>query len=272
MNLETYERLQPNTIVDGILFNLPNRHCEWRVQTIYTKEPDTIAWIRSLPAGEVFYDVGANIGLYTLVAAQRGLSVFAFEPEAQNFALLIRNLAMNSFAKDTVVAFPLCISDGQFVDTLRLSSLMPGGSCHSFASDLNYKMQKKEWAYKQGSMGMSLDALVFEIGLPQPDHIKVDVDGFENKVIYGAARTMERVKSILVELDSGNSEHMEIKARLEGLGFLTDPVQIDAARRKEGAFVGIGNIIFTRPPGEEHGRKALPEVGEIPTELHSHVE
>lgn len=262
MDLATYERIQPNTIVDGILFNLPNTHCQWRVSTIYTKEPDTVAWIRSLPAGEIFWDVGANIGLYTLLAAKQGLSVFAFEPEAQNFALLIRNLAMNSFAKDTVVAFPLCISDGQFVDTLRLSSLMPGGSCHSFASDLNYKMEKKDWAYKQGSMGMSLDALVFEIGMPQPDHIKVDVDGFEDKCVAGATRTLEKVKSILLELDSSNSKHMEVVSWLEGLGFVTDTSQINAARRKEGPFTGIGNIIFKRPEHasatEEHSGAVQP--------------
>jgi|SoimicMinimDraft_17_1059745.scaffolds.fasta_scaffold09570_1 FkbM family methyltransferase len=247
MNLEEYERIQPNTVVDGLIFNLPNRHVQWRVETMYTKEPDTVEWIRSLPAGEVFYDVGANIGLYTMLAAKQGLRVYAFEPEAQNYAVLIRNLAMNKFPKATAVAFPFCLSDGQFVDTLRLSSLTPGGSCHSFASDKNYKMVEKEWAYEQGSVSFSLDSLIFEIGMPQPQHIKVDVDGFENKVIYGAARTLENVRTILVELDSGNSEHMEIKARLEGMGFVTDDAQITAARRADGPFKGIGNIIFKRP-------------------------
>lgn len=249
MNLEEYERIQPNATVDGLIFNLPNRHCEWRVQTIYTKEPDTVAWIRSMKPGEVFYDVGANIGLYTMLAAKHGLQVFAFEPESQNFATLIRNLAMNRFSKGQAVAFPFCISDQERVDTLRLSSLIAGGSCHSFASDLNYKREEKQWAYEQGSVAFSLDTLVHELQLPQPMHIKIDVDGFEDKVLKGGERVLDHTQSVLVEMDSNNPDHMGWKAIMENHGFLVDKEEYEAARRKEGAFAGIGNIIFRRPAG-----------------------
>jgi len=249
MNLEEYERIQPHAEVDGMKFYLPNRHCEWRVQTIYTKEPDTVAWIRSMKEGEVFFDIGANIGLYTLLAASRKLAVFAFEPESQNFGVLIRNLALNSFTKAQAVAFPFCISDGERIDTLRLSSLIAGGSCHSFASDENFKREEKQWAYEQGSVSFSLDALVFEIKMPQPAHIKVDVDGFEDKVLRGATKVLENTKSILVEMDSANTHHMEWKRELENQGFVVDETEMLSARRSEGPFVGIGNIIFRRPVG-----------------------
>lgn len=249
MSLEEYEKLQPNATVDGLLFNLPNRHCEWRVQTIYSKEPDTVAWIRSMTTGEVFYDIGANIGLYTMLAVKHGLRVFAFEPESQNFAVLIRNLAMNSFSKDQVCAFPFCISDQERVDTLRLSSLIAGGSCHSFASDANYKREEKKWAYEQGTVGFSLDTLVYELAMPQPTHIKIDVDGFEDKVLKGAERVLDHTQSVLVEMDSANAFHMEWKQSLENHGFLTNEEEFSAARRTEGAFAGIGNIIFRRPVG-----------------------
>lgn len=248
MNIEEYERIQPNATVDGMQFYLPNHHCEWRVQTIYTKEEDTVAWIRSMASGGVFYDIGANIGLYTMLAAKQGLSVFAFEPESQNFAVLIRNLAMNKLTKSQAVAFPFCISDEQRIDTLRLSSLIAGGSCHSFASNENFKRMEKEWSYEQGSVSFTLDALVHECGMPQPTHIKVDVDGFEDKVLRGAPRVLSRTQSILVEMDSANADHMRWKETLEDIGFETNEEEYLAARRKEGAFVGIGNIIFRRPP------------------------
>lgn len=247
MSIEEYQQIQPNTEVDGIKFYLPNTHCAWRVETMYTKEPDTVSWIKSLSSGQVFYDIGANIGLYTLLAAKQGLKVFAFEPESQNFAVLIRNLAMNKLEREQAVAFPFCISDMPTVDTLRLSSLIAGGSCHSFGSDLNFKKEQKEWAYQQGTVGFSLDGLVFEIGMPQPTHIKVDVDGFEDKVLGGATRVLEKVQSILVEMDSGNADHMGWKAKLEEMGFVTDEKEILSARRGEGPFQGIGNIIFRRP-------------------------
>lgn len=253
MNLEEYERIQPNTNVDGMMFYLPNRHCEWRVTTMYTKEEDTVAWIRSMAGGETFYDIGANIGLYTMLAAKQGLSVYAFEPESQNYAVLIRNLALNKLPKTQAVAFPFCISDEQRIDTLRLSSLIAGGSCHSFASDANFKREEKQWAYEQGSVSFTLDALVFECGLPQPTHIKIDVDGFEDKVLRGATRVLENCRSVLVEMDSANSDHMRWKSELEARGFQTDEAEYTKARRSEGAFAGIGNIIFRRPNGVLQG-------------------
>ncbi len=247
MSLEEYERIQPNATVDGMMFYLPNRHCEWRVTTMYTKEEDTVAWIRSMSPGQVFYDIGANIGLYTILASKQGLTVFAFEPESQNYGVLIRNLAMNKLSKKQAVAFPFCISDEQRIDTLRLSSLIAGGSCHSFASNENFKREEKEWAYEQGSVSFSLDSLVFECGLPQPTHIKIDVDGFEDKVLEGASRVLENAQSVLVEMDSANAHHMSWKDALESQGFVTDAAEYTKARRSEGAFTGIGNIIFRRP-------------------------
>lgn len=246
MNIEEYQRIQPNTMVDGMAFYLPNTHVEWRVQTMYTKEPDTVEWIRGMKAGEMFYDIGANIGLYTMLAWKQGLNVMAFEPESQNFAVLIRNMAMNKISKERAIAFPFCITDGQAVDTLRLSSLVAGGSCHSFASDLNFHKEESKWAFEQGTVGFSLDALVGEVGMPQPDHIKIDVDGFEDKVLKGASNVLAKAQSVLVEMDSKNADHMGWKEALENMGFTTDSAQIDAARRAEGPFTGIGNVIFKR--------------------------
>ena len=260
MDLAEYERIQPTTVAEEIRWYVPNTHIVWRIETLLTKEPDTIAWIRGMTPDEVFYDVGANIGQYTLIAAKQGLKVFAFEPESQNFAVLTKNLALNMPMTNNAVAFPICISDEAKLDTLRLSMLMAGGSCHSFASDMNYKRQEKQWAYRQGTMGLRLDGLVFECGLPQPDHIKVDVDGFEDKVVKGGLQVLEHTKSVLLELDSANSDHMRARDMLLEMGFVTDEAQILAARRKEGAFEGIGNVIFKRtqapevvqPQGEEN--------------------
>lgn len=273
MNIQEYERIIPNALVDGINFYLPNSHCEWRVKTIYTKEPDTVAWIKQMPKNSVLFDVGANIGLYTMLAWKQGCRVFAFEPEAQNFAVLNRTMAMNGVGKDRVIAYPLCISDGTFIDTLRLSQMVAGGSCHSFASDANFKREEKQWAFEQGSVGFSIDSLVWDYGLPHPDYIKIDVDGFEDKVLGGARSVLKGVKSVLVEMDSQNTFHMEWKHELESLGFVTDEAQIAAARRTEGAFAGIGNIIFTRTPSAstpvcvtdevpaQLGQDALPDSG-----------
>jgi len=247
MELSEYEQIVPNCTVDGMTFYTPNKHCAWRIETLYTKEPDTIEWIRGMKAGEVFFDIGANIGQYSIFAAKHGLEVFSFEPESQNFAILMRSIALNQFGAK-IHAYPFCIGDASKIDMLRLSSLMPGGSCHSFGSDENYKGEVKQWVMIQGSVSFSVDQLVNEVGFSCPNHIKIDVDGLEATVLRGMEDVLHRVDSVLVEMDSAQERHMEWKRKLENdYGLRTDETQILAARRPEGPFAGIGNIIFRRP-------------------------
>src|SRR3990167_5131009 len=73
-----------------------NARCEWRVRTLATKEPSVYEWLQTLGPDDVLFDVGANIGVYTVFAAVcMGARVVAFEPEAQNFAALNLNLSLN---------------------------------------------------------------------------------------------------------------------------------------------------------------------------------
>ena len=60
---------------------VPNWLAGWRVDTFSSKEPETLEWIDSLPEGSVLWDVGANVGLYSVYAAKkRRCRVWAFEP------------------------------------------------------------------------------------------------------------------------------------------------------------------------------------------------
>ena len=77
-------------------FSAPNALCEWRAQTFSTKEPETLAWIDAIPEGAIVWDVGANIGLYAVYAAnRRNCRVWAFEPSVFNLELLARNIHLN---------------------------------------------------------------------------------------------------------------------------------------------------------------------------------
>lgn len=77
----------------------------WRARTLFTKEPETIEWIDDFQEGDVFWDVGANVGVYTLYAATtHKLQVLAFEPSASNYLLLNRNVEINKLS-DRVRAY-----------------------------------------------------------------------------------------------------------------------------------------------------------------------
>ena len=98
LTLEEYERLNPTCEVahesGAVRYLTPSSHLKWRVDSLFEKEPSTIAWIARFRRDEILVDVGANVGMYTVWAAKtRGVRVYAFEPEAQNYALLNRKMA-----------------------------------------------------------------------------------------------------------------------------------------------------------------------------------
>lgn len=245
MDLAEYEQIVPNLPYNDLTFITPNQHCAWRVSSLDTKEPDTIAWLRSMNPGETLFDIGANIGQYSLIAAKKGLRVHAFEPEAQNFALLVRNIAINHLS-EFCTPWPVALSDHLSMEVLNLSSLIAGGSCHSYGDSRDFHGKPKTFPYRQGSISTTLDHFCARYGLPT--HIKLDVDGFEHKVLLGMADSqLSRVKSVLVELNMNYPEHVEnVIPRMKRLGFTYDPSQVEAARRKEGPFKDVGNWIFWR--------------------------
>lgn len=231
-----------------IVFNTPNEMTSWRVRSLFDKEPDTIRWIEQMPPGSTLVDIGANVGMYSVFSAiVRGVKVFAFEPESQNYALLNSNIASNDLS-DQVVAFPLALSDVMQLDKLYLSEFSGGGSCHSFAEKVGFDLKPRKAAFAQGAFSVTLDQLVESGAVPVPDFIKLDVDGIEHKVLQGARNTLARpgVRSVIVELNTHLPEHNAVIEMLQTLGFSYDAQQVKGALRKAGAFEGVGEFIFTR--------------------------
>lgn len=231
-----------------IVFNTPNAMTSWRVKTLFEKEPDTIRWIEQMTPGSTLVDIGANVGMYSVFSAiVRNIKVFAFEPESQNYALLNANIADNDLSEQ-VVAFPLALSDRMQLDKLYLSEFSGGGSCHSFAEKVGFDLKPRKAAFAQGAFSVTLDQLVESGAVPVPDYIKVDVDGIEHKVLQGARKTLSNaaVRSVIVELNTHLPEHNSAIEMLQSLGFSYDSLQVQGALRKQGAFEGVGEFIFTR--------------------------
>jgi FkbM family methyltransferase len=252
ISLEQYEMLVPHqTVYDGptaVIYATPNVFTKWRVDSLFTKEPDTIEWIRGFQAGEVFVDIGANVGMYTIWAAKtRGVRTFAFEPESQNYALLCRNIVMNGLAEN-VVAYCLALSDTASYSLLHLSQFQLGGSCHSFGEKIDHRLEPRDTKLSQGCVSATLDALVAGGVLPMPNHIKIDVDGLEHKVLAGCRSVLadQRLKSVLVEINTNLEQHRKIIADMKALGFDFSEQQVAQAQRTEGAFKGVGNYVFCR--------------------------
>lgn len=252
LTLEEYEKLNPRCelVHEGVAvqYYTPTTFTKWRVDSFFEKEPITVEWISGFARGAVLVDVGANVGMYSVwAAATRGARVFAFEPEAKNYAVLNHNISLNALSAD-VTAYCLALSDVAGLSELHLSRLEIGGSCHSLGERVDFNHQPMQPAFSQGCVAARLDDLVDQGVVPVPDHIKIDVDGFEPKVIDGAARTIDnrQVKSLLIEINPALADHRDMIGRLQRLGFKYDPAQVAAAERKTGPFKGVAEYVFKR--------------------------
>jgi FkbM family methyltransferase len=252
LTLEEYERLNPICEVPHesgpVRYLTPSSHLKWRVDSLFEKEPSTIDWIAGFGPNEILVDVGANVGMYTVWAAKtRGVRVYAFEPEAQNYALLNRNLVLNELG-ERVKAYCLALSDSDGFSELHLSDLRAGGSCHSLGERVDFAHRPMDPAYSQACISARLDGLVSRGIVPEPHYVKIDVDGFEPKVIAGAAAVLrgKRLKSLLVEINQNLPDHIELVAHLHACGYRHDPVQVERAVRRSGPFKGCAEYVFER--------------------------
>lgn len=200
-------------------FYCPNELTRWRAETMFIKEPETIEWIDSFKKDEILFDVGANIGLYSIYAAKRGVNVIAFEPESQNYALINKNLYLNK-ASDQITCLNIALSDRDSLDYLYLSIFQPGGALNNFGEALDWKHDNFAPIFKQGVISYSLDSFLLRFQEYFPTHIKIDVDGLEGKIIKGAKKTLRdsRLKSLLVEINESLPEDLEIVQFIESLG------------------------------------------------------
>lgn len=252
LTLERYEDLNPRCEIEHegvtMVFSTPGVMTRWRAQSIYEKEPWTLEWIAEFKPDDVLVDCGANVGMYTIWAAvTRRARVYAFEPESQNYALLNRNIRLNGLAGQ-VKAYCMGLSDASGLFDLHMADLRVGGSCHSVGEALDFKHEPLQAQFVQGCIAHTLDDLVAKGAVPVPTHIKIDVDGFEPKVVAGARITLSNpaVRSVLIETNQNLEDHRAMVLELNAMGLKHDPVQVRRAERKEGIFTGVAEYVFRR--------------------------
>lgn len=226
-------------------FHTPNRMTFWRAETFYSKEPETLEWLDAILPGSVLYDIGANVGLYTVYAGANANigKVIAFEPEAANYAILNRNVFLNNLA-DKVNCFNIAVSDEKKMDYLYLNGSDVGAALHSFGQASSAGPS----SFKQGAVAFSLDQFIKEFNPPFPTHIKVDVDGLEKKIVIGARATLAdaRLISLQIEIDEGLAEGAEIVDLIKSSG-LVFKYKKHSAMFDSGLYAKVYNYVFERP-------------------------
>ncbi len=186
---------------------------------------------RLLPPGGTFIDIGAHVGLYTLVAARsvgpRG-HVYAFEPEPDNFALLRENILRNGYANVTATACAVCERTGES----RLFVSRQGNDRHSLFPNPRSPFQE----HRETVRTTTLDDFLDSAGWPEIDLIKMDIEGAEPLAIAGMSRLLARSSRVqlIVEfspetLDAGGTSPCRFLDGLAAHGLDLFAIEDDAS-------------------------------------------
>lgn len=185
---------------------VPNWLAGWRVDTFSSKEPETLEWIDSLPEGSVLWDVGANVGLYSVYAAKkRRCRVWAFEPSVFNLELLARNIFLNGLTEQICIV-PLALSDKLGANSLRLTSTAWGGALSTFGREYGWDGQELRQVFEFQTLGLSMEDVIHRLEISPPDFIKMDVDGIEHVILSAASSVLGTIKGLHVEVNDSFHE------------------------------------------------------------------
>ncbi|MBT8446455.1 MAG: FkbM family methyltransferase [Gammaproteobacteria bacterium] len=187
-------------------------------------EPETLEWIDTyIKPGDTVWDIGANIGAYALYAGTiENVTVYAFEPGALNFGLMVEHLQLNRLG-DRVLPICAAFADETGIEALQIGEFSAGHT--SALGDARNQFDAFDAAFAQSVPVYTIDGFRRTFSLPPPDHIKLDVDGIEGAIIAGAAETLPQVKTLTVEVEGDNVTHAgeRIDAPLLAAGFEEQP-------------------------------------------------
>ena len=155
----------------------------WHLPQLWERTERKLFCSRIRP-GSVVLDVGANIGLYTLLAAKRGGQVFAIEPDPDNAAMLRHHLQLNGLM-ERVNIMQFAASDRQ----RRVGLQRNPGNCGG----------------TQVIVGSEVEARTIDsLGLPPIDVCKIDVEGHEEPALRGMAATLNRSPGLSLLIECNN--------------------------------------------------------------------
>jgi FkbM family methyltransferase len=209
-------------------------------------EPDLLDWIDTMPSNAVFYDVGASNGPFSTYAALKNLQVVAFEPEAQNFAVLEMNHYLNrEKIQHPILPLNIALSDEAGVGKMYCRNYVAGYHMKMLDAPLRrMEDQQFEPSHIQPVLKNRLDDLIDCYALPVPQYMKVDVDGAEAKLLQGARKTLAHpdFKELFIEVvyPEDEAKGKPVISLIEGLGFeVVDRQQVEN-------YEGLYNYLFRK--------------------------
>jgi FkbM family methyltransferase len=231
------------------LFAIPNTLTYYRVSSFSSKEPDTLSWIDAIPKESIFWDIGANVGLYSCYAAKtRNCRVFAFEPSVFNLEILARNIYINNLSrKISILSFPL--SSALSFSDFKMTTLDYGGALSTFGESYGQDGKFLSEIFSFNTIGISADMAVDILKIPRPEYIKIDVDGIESLVLKGGKKLLSKVKEVLIEINEDfEAQYIQSQKYLKNAGLvMVSKRNTDLNNKVSKSYSNSYNQIWKRP-------------------------
>jgi len=210
-------------------------------------------WLRHLAKQldrPVFYDIGANMGYYSIIMSSLTKKVYAFEPSRRTRQRLSLNLRLNKIGAQVEI-LPFGLSDKN--NTAELNIYNSNGNNSLFERTIP-KDHPLRFRRKETVRLMTLDSLVKQHKLLPPELIKIDIEGGELNALCGARRVIERHKPIILfeysastSRDAGyNREELIRVLRPHGYefhGLAADPQDLTLYPMNQKSIPGIDNVV-----------------------------
>ena len=194
-----------------INFFVPNQLTNWRVDTFFSKEPETLDWIDNFEKENfIFWDIGANIGLYSIYNSIKHSksTTIAFEPSSSNLRVLTRNIFINNLEKKIkILPMPLTNKENTFQEMYE-GHFIEGGALNSFGERTDFEGNEFKPEMKYSLLGTSINYLIDNKILEIPDYIKIDVDGIEHLILEGGNKVLNngKIRSCSIEINENYKE------------------------------------------------------------------
>jgi FkbM family methyltransferase len=195
-----------------IKFFVPNQLTNWRIDTFFSKEPETLEWIDNFEKKEnlIFWDIGANIGLYSIYNSIKHSksTTIAFEPSSSNLRVLTRNISINNLEKKIkVLPMPLTNKNNTFQEMYE-GHFIEGGALNSFGERTDFEGNEFKPDMRYSLLGTTINHLIENKILEIPDYIKIDVDGIEHLILEGGNKALnnDKIRSCSIEINENYKE------------------------------------------------------------------
>ena len=211
---DSYKKIK---ILDrDVKFFVPNYITNWLIDEFYTKEPETLEWIDSFEKKEnkiIFWDIGANIGIYSIYASLKypNIEVVSFEPSTSNLRILTRNISINKLEeKIKVNQFPLSNVENKYL-MFNEGKFIEGVGTHTWGENYNFEGKYFNPVNNYKIYGTTINYLLNNNILAIPNYIKIDVDGIEHLILRGASKYLKNpnIKSLSIELNENFKEQFD---------------------------------------------------------------